>query len=853
LRPVPLVLLALLAQAPQTDRPVFRAGTSLVRLDVRIVDESGRPIRDIRPDEIRVTESDATRPILLFQRVAGLDGSYAEAAERTIASDVSTNQGAPQGQLFVLIFDQEHIRSGGEQPVRVAADAFLRDRVRPQDRVAIYGLPGPGPAQPFTAEMAVARRQLGSVRGGLERRASGAVSDMAVSEAYEIIRGNEQVLARFTTQQASDLPASGASAAATDLSRRFADEPAVFRRLLRENAQSIVNRADAEARRFLQAMAALLRGFRGIDGRKTVVVFSEGFYGDNVSRDIEDVASAAAETYSVVYAFDLNRRVEVTAAASTADNSAEISSRLEPLGSLAAETSGDLVKDTIARLDTALSILRPDDGGYYLVGFEPAMPGPGDSLYRRIKVHVDRPGARVVSRTGYAVGAALTPADRRRAIDTALVAPFTQQGLKLEYTTYVGQSAVVGQQRVAVSLVAELPVRPAAGAGIAQETDGADVVFMVRNSRGQVVASGSDLLPLPARTEAGFSTGASRWRVAFDLPAGEYRMRCVVREPGGIVGSADRRFTVRLLGGPEVAATDLLLHSPGDPLAVRVRGFTEGTLTGTVRLHGPDAPALQNVAARLEITPAGGTLEPGAVGRVSEATLGEVLVSGRGFMRDVMFAVPLERLAAGPYVARAVVRVSGEVVADLRRPLDVTIGSPPAPLATDAPRRPRDAVDGSQAARMIRQAASNPSERIRRAASSASEKQWAAVLAELDGTAADDSVANQLRGLALLGREDYRGAAATLGLAFARQGDAALAFVLGWALIGAEDRTGAVTAFRNAVIEEPTMTAAHLALAETYVSLGNPALAVQALETGLRAVPDSIEIQDLLATLKKKE
>ena len=38
----------------QTERPVFRSGVSLVRLDVRIVDDAGRPIPDIRPEEAEV-------------------------------------------------------------------------------------------------------------------------------------------------------------------------------------------------------------------------------------------------------------------------------------------------------------------------------------------------------------------------------------------------------------------------------------------------------------------------------------------------------------------------------------------------------------------------------------------------------------------------------------------------------------------------------------------------------------------------------------------------------------------------------------------------------------------------------
>jgi predicted Zn-dependent protease len=108
------------------------------------------------------------------------------------------------------------------------------------------------------------------------------------------------------------------------------------------------------------------------------------------------------------------------------------------------------------------------------------------------------------------------------------------------------------------------------------------------------------------------------------------------------------------------------------------------------------------------------------------------------------------------------------------------------------------------------------------------------------------------RGLAALGREQYAEAAASLETAFdAKPDDAALAFVLGWARAGAGDRTGAITAFRNAALLEPTMIPAHLALADTYVALGHPALAIQAVEAGLKAVPQSVELTRLLATIKK--
>ena len=197
-----------------------------------------------------VAEAGATRPLLLFQRVAGAGGSYVELAQRTIASDVSTNQGAPQGQLFVLVFDQDHIRPGGELPVRLAAETFLRTRVK---RPGSRGHLRPARTRPRRSRSPRtsrdARQQLDYVRGGLVRLANGAVTEMTESDAYEILRGNEAVITRYTTVS---------SGRDTSRRQRHGHRPPrdrgsrrAPRRLLRENAQSIVSRADSESRFFL--------------------------------------------------------------------------------------------------------------------------------------------------------------------------------------------------------------------------------------------------------------------------------------------------------------------------------------------------------------------------------------------------------------------------------------------------------------------------------------------------------------------------------------------------------------------------------------------------------------------------
>ena len=144
-----------------------------MRLDVRVLDAQGHPVRDLRADEIEVIEEGQSRPILLFQHIEEPSGPYEDVARRTIAGEVSTNQGAPRGHLYVLIFDQHHIETGHEQRARIAAERFLRTRVGRGDRVALYALPGPGPQIDFTGNVDRAASELIRVRGSLERVSPG--------------------------------------------------------------------------------------------------------------------------------------------------------------------------------------------------------------------------------------------------------------------------------------------------------------------------------------------------------------------------------------------------------------------------------------------------------------------------------------------------------------------------------------------------------------------------------------------------------------------------------------------------------------------------------------------------------
>jgi VWFA-related protein len=811
--------------AAQSAQPVFHSGVDVVRFDVRVADSAGRPITDLRPEEMQIVENGQPLPILLFQHISEPPGRYTDAALRSVSAEVSSNRESPRGHLYLIVFDQAHITPGNEQLARRAAETFIRERVRPSDRVAVAGIPGPGPALSFTADRARAIAELSKVRGTLERRVTTALGDLSLQEAYEIAAGNDRVLTDVLTRPAVDTPidiGGGDSTQTSRLADRRAgrtEDPAAVRRAIQENARTLVAQTDTTSRDFIQRLADLIEQYRTIEGRKIVVLFSEGFHQRNLSRELEQLEAAAADTYSVFYAFDLNRRSDVLEAdAPGTDPGTELQARLEPLGSLASETDGMLLPDASGHLGSALDRIANQAQDYYLVGFVPSVAAAAArGQYRRVSVRVTRPGAHVSARTGYTVPKASSALDRRGAIDAALAAPFTQQALRVDYTTYVLRSETPARAKVILSLDADLPVRDAAH-------QFADVVFVVRDAHdGRVAASGTDTMPLPRSAAQGSALGTSGFRVQFELPPGSYLMRAVVREPGGLLGSADRRLNVRPLAGPDATVSDLILGSVDGSLPVRAQAYTDEGLTGLFDIYGRAADQLRTVTATASLVPA----DAERPAQVVRADVGDLVDGRTGVMRRATFAMPLTRVAPGFYTARVKVTSGADTIAELSREVDIAAGAaPPAQAASADPLfQPSDILGGDfvRAARARLAQASSP------------------------------AAIHATKGFHFFAETDYAHAAIELTEALKTDGpEAAVAFVLGWAHEGRGEHREAISAWRAAAAIDPTMVPAHLALADAYLRLSQPALAAQALRAGLAALPDSPELQAKLAEVERR-
>ena len=826
--------------------PTFKTGVDLVRMDVRITGADGMPIKDLRADEVIVADDGHRAPVVLLRHIEEPPGTYDDVARRTISSEVSTNRGAQRGHLYLLVFDQQHIAPGNEGRARVAAARFLKTRVRPGDRVAVFAIPGPGPQLTFTADVAKVIAELPKVRGGLERNGLTGMGTMAIDEAYQIVRGDQAVLEDVVSRlsgESATTDVGGSPQARTATADNSSDT--VFVRAVKENARTVVAKADGDARRFLLLLTRLMREMRGIDGRKAVVVLSEGFFSDHVSGELEDAAAAAASSYSVVYSLDLNRRGPSPADAAPRGGAQqrEEQSRLEPLGSLAVETDGRLFVDAGSRLDRVFESIADESQDYYIVGFAPGGAVNDRSRYRRVTIKVTRRGARVSTRTGYALELSdPSPAARRRQIDTAFAAPFPEQGLPVEFTTYELRGSAPGASKIVLAVSAEVP------GGRANRIGATDVVFAVQQARtGRVVAGGTDTLKLPQMHQNEAASVSGTCRVQFEVPPGEYVARVVVREPGGHVGSADRRFAVRDLDGPDLTASDLVVGSLRDPLPARLRTAASDVLTGTLEIYGRTAEELRDMDVRVELS----SIDGNAPVIIAHADLLDAQQDDRGASRVALIELSLTNVAAGRYIVRAEVQAAGKIRSEATREVEIATGLPPTATAArlqDWTFVPEALLDGDVVRKYL-EAVRRAAPTLARAVDLAAAGSWTKV----EGLVGPNASSAGVRGLARLSRRDYDAAAALFATAIEHdERSAALAFFLGWAHSARGNLPQAISAWRRATFVDATLVPAHLALADAYVQLGQRALAIQAVRAGLTAIPASLELIDKLARLEAR-
>jgi len=516
-----LALASLAARVSQTP-PTFPAGVELVRIDVVVLDH-GTPVTGLSAADFEVTENGRPHEIVSFEPIVVRVPSKAiapEAAPDRISEPVV--RPPEENRYFLIFFDDVHLSVAAANQAKAQLMPFLERELRDGDIVAIVA---PLAHLRWAARTAFEHRQLlvavQGLKGGLVRNPfKDAMTD------YDAMRSSEYA--------GRDAPA------ARGPGSTFSPPAALV-------AYERYELAKRRVRQSLGGLADSIESLAGFRGRKSLIVYSEGFIKSPSMPDYDRTIELARRAHVAVYFVDprglrsgLLMAEDPDAAPTQRPSSPLIQRDTEAAGSdyVATSTGGRsaISNDATALLHDAMV----ESSAYYLIGFQPSPGEPGE---RKLKVRVRRDGLTVRAPNRYIAGAPDGPGKPLPPAVQALGLVSDATDIPLRVSTLFLDSTPTGQ--VTTTVAVELG-RDAAGA----EQHPLNLLIEVRPlDRGEPLRDSSEL-SLPAGGGPAVATRELRLR------PGVWQARVVVRDPGSErLGSLLHTFEVP-------SATGLRLSSP---------------------------------------------------------------------------------------------------------------------------------------------------------------------------------------------------------------------------------------------------------------------------------------------------
>jgi VWFA-related protein len=438
-----LPVAALAAQQQTQPPPTFRSGTTVVPIDVRVVDRrTGKPITDLTPSDFTILEDGAPQKIVhfSFQTLTPVTGSTVDPplALRKPLGDAVT----PQNRRIFLI-----VLGRGRQvgPVKGVEGAmrFIKQRLLPQDQVAVLAY---NRSTDFTTDHTKVIDTLDrywkkheSIESKLRQRFSGLAAAYGGSDIPASIQTEIDTIFRLpgalTSRTVDTAGVTGAARIADDdrrnrdllqraqiaAERQQAGNPSPFDQSVQDEAamldygfEEYVEKS-FDTRSDLGNLYAGIRYLRWLDGEKHLVFLTpNGLFLPRLedASSIASMANDARVTVDIIHTYGtppaqlMGPGGRVMMVRSFGQTFQTASSR-----QVAALTGGQM---TTARTgDAFFKALDDTTRAQYLLGYSPSN-NSWDGKYRRIEVRVSRKGAQVLYRHGYAGRQDTGPLDRQR-------------------------------------------------------------------------------------------------------------------------------------------------------------------------------------------------------------------------------------------------------------------------------------------------------------------------------------------------------------------------------------------------------------------------------------------------------
>jgi VWFA-related protein len=396
----------------QEKEEVVTVKSTLVNIDVTVKDKSGKYVTDLAPEDFTVYENGVRQKVEFFDPPFG----GASDAGAAIASG-STPARPPAGQarnVISIVLDSQSTEQQNLRHLREGTLKYIRERVADTDAVAVFSVAaGLRLLQPFTHD-----------RAKLTAAVENAFNSAAASKTPERNAAGAEVGGRQS--ELVGLEAAGAR----DTGDGTDTEAMVARRALEHFTELRAQLSLQQSRPVLASLAALCEAQRDVPGKKTVVLFSQGFITSSTQdwqvQSIIDLANRANVAIYIIDAAGLRGGAPETGSyipPQLMGNVGALRSAEERMNAQAGENVFDNVKhegrerefDILYRIsgdtggkfikgtnDIARGLERVDDEvrSRYTIGYH-STDANFNGDFRKLKVEVRRPGTEVSTRPGF--------------------------------------------------------------------------------------------------------------------------------------------------------------------------------------------------------------------------------------------------------------------------------------------------------------------------------------------------------------------------------------------------------------------------------------------------------------------
>jgi VWFA-related protein len=554
LKPVKLMALLLVlgawARVPAQDAEYqFHARSELVLVNVTVRDKGGHFVRDLKPEDFKLSEDGKPQKIVSFdiENTDALPSAVIPQAEGVVletkaaaASDASNaaSREFKDRRLIILFFDLSAMEPDEMERAATAAENYVDQQMAPADLVSVVLLGSSLEVnQDFTSDRALLKKVLATVNPG-----SG--------EGFE---------------QGS----TGTTEGTPDTAGSFTPDDTEY---------NIFN-----TDRRLDAIRSIAEDLAHIEQKKSLVYFSSGMTRTGIENQsqLRAATNAAVRANLAIYTMDIRglqamvpggdaqsaslRGVAAYSGQATLNALNENFSSQETLVTLARETGGRAFLDS-NDFSKVFKGVQEDTSIYYVIGYHSTNP-VRDGRYRRISVSLDRSGLKIEHRRGYYAPADYqhsTKEDRERQLDEELASDLPATDLHL----YLGAGYFRtgnGRFYVPVSLVvpgAEIPFTSSSD----RDKATLDLIGIVLDKEKRPVASMRETVKLAIESSAQVRRKNVQYDTGFILPSGTYHLKFVVREnQTGRMGSFETDLAIPDLKAQPLRMSSVILASQIQP------------------------------------------------------------------------------------------------------------------------------------------------------------------------------------------------------------------------------------------------------------------------------------------------